>query len=175
MDESTLIKLLNNTETIDILKNKNYKELAKYLGRELCEFTTDDEKYVDIFWDTAFNKNWLYLSDEIIIDWMGYKKTKSTISNFIKDMKNKYINNTDYKEVNKNNTLVNMYYELYPLLKVDGNRKKYYIITGKTLKKMLLRAGTKQGDITCDYFIKTENLANSTTQMIFKYIEKQKD
>ena len=40
-----------------------------------------------------------------------------------------------------------------------GNNKKYYKITGRTLKKMLMKCGTKKGDEICDYYLKVEQLA----------------
>jgi hypothetical protein len=172
MDETAMIRLTNDEKITEVMESKNHLELAKHIGRNFCQFTTDDEKYVDLFWEPTFNAGWLYLSDEIIFDWMGYKKTKSTISNFVADMKAKYRKTIDYKEVDKNHDLI-VCYRLHPRNKVDGNRKKYFIITGETLKKMLLRAGTKQGDMTCDYFIKIEKLANFTNQTIFKYFEEK--
>ena len=86
MDESKLIELINDKKIVDILESKNHLALAKLLGKEFCGFTEDDEKYVDLFWNTAFNKGWLYLSDEIIIDWMGYSG-KDAIRNFHRDIK----------------------------------------------------------------------------------------
>lgn len=173
MDSSKVIELLSDEKVVEALESKDHLVLAKFLGKEMCGFTEDDEKYVDLFWDAAFNKSWIYLSDEIIIDWMGYKKSPDTVTNFMKEMKNRYKINEDYKEVDKNNLLVVNYFQ--PLKITVGNRKKFYIITGTTLKKMLLRAQTKQGDNTCDYFIKVESLCNITNQLIFKYIEQSKD
>jgi hypothetical protein len=145
------------------------------LGRELCDFTTSDEKYIDIFWESTFNQSWLYLSEEIVVNWMGYKNTKDTMANFMKTMRVKYVENKDYQQVAKTHELVDLYHKSHSCLNTNGNCKKYYIITGETLKKMLLRAGTRQGDITCDYFIKVESLAKLTNQTIFRYIEFMKE
>ena len=172
MEETQLIELVNDEKVVRILKDNNHLDLAKYLGRELCGFTIDDEKYVDLFWEPTFNKSWLYLSDEVIIDWMGYKKSKSCISDFIREMKTKYVEHVDYREVTRDNELVQT---CCPGINRGKYNKKYYIITGEALKKMLIRAQTKQGDITCDYFIKVESLCGITTRAIFKYIQVQKE
>ncbi len=169
-------ELSNDQEIVQIIEMKNHLELAKYIGRKLCNFTPEDEKYIDIFWDAAFNKSWLYLSDSVIIEWMGYKKSKDAITNFIKEMKSKYRNLLDYQEVDKQHNLIQNFYSCLNTSKKEtrgGSLKKYYIITGDTLKKMLLRAGTKQGDATCDYFIKIEKLASITSQYIFQFMEKK--
>ena len=172
MDESKLIELINDKKIVDVLESKNHLALAKLLGKELCGFTKDDEKYVDLFWDAAFNKSWIYVSDEIVINWMGYKKSKNTITNFVNEMKGKYKNDIDYKEVSSNHELVVNYNgSCLNKSKKPAHNKKHYIITGEALKKMLLRAGTKNGDITCDYFIKVESLVNITSQAIFKFLE----
>jgi hypothetical protein len=166
---------VNNIEIASIIEKNDHVKLAKFIGRKLCDFTENDDKYIDMFWDAAFNKSWLYLSDEIIINWMGYKKSKSSISDFVREMKSKYVREIDYKEVTKDFELIVLYYNSHSGLNRDGNRKKYYIITGETLKKMLLRAGTKQGDITCDYFIKIEKLANITSRAVFTFLNNIKD
>ncbi len=102
---------------------------------------------------------------------MGYKWTSSAIANFVSRMKKKYIDGVDFKEITRDHSLVQKYYDSRLPTEVDGNRKNYYAITGETFKKMLLRAGTKQGDITCDYFIKVESMSNLITKLVFKYAE----
>ncbi len=161
----------NAVKLTSLLEEKEHISLAKVLGRELCGFTEDDEKYVDIFWDVAFNKNWLYLSDEIITDWVGYKKNSSSIAKFHVMMKDKYIKEVEYKEVNKTHPLVESYRKSCLLGQVGKHNKKYFIITGETLKKMLLRANTKNGEVVCNYFIKTETLASTMTQLLYKHTE----
>ena len=168
--------LSDNVERLSVLlEEKDHISLAKILGKELCGFTEDDEKYVDIFWDAAFNKSWLYLSDEIITEWIGYKKNISSVAKFHVMMKDKYVKDVDYKEVNKTHSLVESYKNSHLPDQVNGNRKKYYIVTGETLKKMLLRANTKNGELVCNYFIKTESLAGATNQLLYKYVEQMKD
>ena len=142
--------------------NINNIELAKLAG-----FNENEIKLLDIYWDSAFNQSWILLSSEIIHEHLGYKKTSSSMANFYIKMKEVYRDNIDYKEVDKNNDIV----KIYLLKKVGketrgGALKKYFIITGETLKKMGMRANTKKGDEMCDYLLKVERLA----AMMSKYL-----
>jgi hypothetical protein len=53
--KNSLVKF-KNTEVTPI-------ELAQFIG-----FSKDELKMLDIFWNPTFNKGWIYLSDEIILD-----------------------------------------------------------------------------------------------------------
>jgi phage anti-repressor protein len=168
--EEKLLELLESKDVIDIIESKDHLELAKYIGRNLCEFTLDDEKYIDIFWDTAFNKSWLYVSEEMVSEQFGYKKAKDMMKDFYKKLENEYEVDIDYKIVDKNHILVKSRSGSFPTRKIPHN-KKFYIITGETYKALLASAHTKQGKSTRRYFIKIESLANYTNQLIFRYIE----
>lgn len=139
--------------------------LIRSIGDEVG-FTEADFKRLDMFWDAAFNNSWLYLSSEIIHEHFGYSCTKSSAAEFYKRMEKAYTKGTQYKEVTKDDPVVLYYKELYsksnPDKKQDargGNLKKYYLITGAAYKKMCMRANTTQGDASCDYYIKVEELA----------------
>ncbi len=180
MNDNTFIDLLSDEKMAIAFEENNHLALAKHIGKSRCNFTEEDEKFIDMFWDQVFNSSWIYLSEEIVVGWMGYKKSKNTMNNFYIEMKDKYREGIDYKEVDKNNELVAKFYSCLNKNENDsenkgGNRKKYYIITGNTLKKMLMRTGTKKGDSICDYFIKVESLASMTHQAIFKYLQTKKD
>lgn len=174
-EEDKLIQLINSEKIIEIIESKNHLELAKYIGKELCQFTKEDEKYVDIFWDAAFNKSWLYVSEEIVNEQFGYKNGKNMMSDFYDKLNKDYECNIDYKEVNKDHILVKFYSGIIRNRKVSGNRKKYYIITGETYKGLLASAQTKQGKSTRKYFIKIEHLANITNKTIFTYMQNIKE
>ncbi len=178
MKNNNLLDLLSDEKIADAIKKNNHLAVAKHIGKLHCNFTEYDEKFIDLFWDPVFNSSWIYLSDELVIDWMGYKKTKDTMTNFYKEMKDKYKEGADYEEVTKTHELVVKFCSCFNTSKKDdriASNKKYYIITGNTLKKMLMRAGTKKGDIICDYFIKVESLASLTHQAIFKFLQVKKD
>jgi len=153
-----------NAECDDV----TFEEIAKIAG-----YTDEEKKWAMIFWDSAFNNSWIYLSDEAIVDWMGYKAAKNTNSNFYKEMKKKYTTDIDYKEVTNKHMLIKNYYKTSAEKFLDGNGKKYYIVTGTAFKKMLMRASTKKGEQTCDYFIKTERLAAMMRDHIIKLKNQQ--
>lgn len=176
MSELALNKLINDENVVRIIESKTHLELAKYLGNKLCSFTEDDEKYIDIFWDTTFNKSWLYVTDHMVNVQFGYENSKYMMSNFNKKLINEYENNVDYKQVDKDHELV----KVWLLSKTTKNNqggfnKHHFIITGETYKSLLQSAHTEKGKLTRKYFIKVEHLANITNQAIFKFIEIKKD
>jgi hypothetical protein len=98
---------------------------------------------------------------------MGYSK----LSNFYSQvLRTQYTENTDYKEVEANDPYVLSYVEFEKnseclLISIGkskhtgGKKPKYYLVTGRTLKKMLMKAKTKRGDDICEYYLKVEELA----------------
>jgi hypothetical protein len=169
-----MLKIINNAEVRTILEQKNHLQLAKYIGRTVCGFTDTDEKYIDLFWDTAFNKSWLYLSEDMARDHMGYRAGKNMMLRIYDKLHNEYENQADYKIVSLNHDLVQKYYSLNLGIKKDprgGALKKYYIITGETYKALLASAQTAQGKVMRKYFIKIEFLANYTTKVIFEHMQ----
>lgn len=91
------------------IKNINNIELAKLAG-----FNNNEIQMLEMFWDSAFNQSWILLSSEIIHEHLGYKKTKSSCSDFYRKVKEVYRENIDYKEVDKNNDVVKFGMEKFP-------------------------------------------------------------
>ena len=151
----------------DALVKLEYKEPDIEQLAILHNFTSDEQKMIKMFWEPAFNGNWIYLSPTMINQDMCYKK----ISTFYTDtLYTFYVKDIDYKEINKHDELVKMYnkYQQIPNEEISslgkkvhtgGRVQKYYAITGKTLKKMLMKCGTKKGDQICEYYLKVEQLA----------------
>ena len=128
-----------------------------------------DNKYFKLFWKTISNKNkWIYLSDTLIIQDMGYSK----LSNFYNQvLRNQYIENIDYVEIKKDDELVKLYNIQQPtkIPHTGGNAKKYYKITCKIFKKMLLRCRTSNGLALCNYYIDLEQIFVSYLHYQCKY------
>jgi hypothetical protein len=156
------------TESINTALVKfNYQEVTTQQLAEHLLFTSDEQKLLKLFWEPTFNQGWIYLSPDFITQDMGYKK----VSDFYNDiLRPHYIEGIDYIEIKKDNDLVEIYEEykrtftaVITAVKTKGKRggglKKYYKITGKTLKKMLMKCGTKKGDQICEYYLKIEQLA----------------
>ena len=143
-------------------KEVETSELAKFIG-----FNDDELKMLKIFWDPVFNKSWIYLSSSMITKDMGYSK----LSNFYSQvLRANYTENVEYKEVTETDPIVQSYREFEEkcqcLLISIGNKAhtggktpKYYLVTGRALKKMLMKAKTSRGDAICDYYLKVEELA----------------
>ena len=139
---------------------------------QLARFTNEEVAFVKLFWEPAFNKSWIYLTKEMVVDWMGYKDNKNTMSHFYeRNLLKNYEKNIDYKEVAQNNELVKNIHspnlgneendEIVSTPKPDlggGRNKKFYIITGECLKCLLMSAQTPKGKIVRKVYIKTENL-----------------
>ena len=158
------MNITNNSDHLsEALIKFNYLEpsnvdLAKHIG-----FNDDEINRLKMFWEPTFNKGWIYLSPKMILD-MGYKLVSKF---YAENLRPNYIENIEYKEVDENNELIKFYVRnlSVPLgtLKIvphkRGTPQKYYIISGNTYKKMLMRCRTKKGNDLCNYYIKVEELA----------------
>jgi hypothetical protein len=151
----------------EILVKYNYVDLTYNQMADIMDFSNDEKNMLNIFWEPTFNTGWIYLSPNMIIEDMGYKQ----VSAFYRDnLYKSYIENIDYIEIKKDDDLVKKYNEYQQNIskeispanirnKRGGHNAKYYKITGKTLKKMLMKCGTKKGDQICEYYLKVEQLA----------------
>jgi phage anti-repressor protein len=155
-----------------MVENIDNITLAKLAG-----FNEDEIKYTKIFWETTFNKSWLLVNKEMVIDWCGYTDGKNAVNNFIvRKLIEVYEENIDYKEVTSDHELVNLC-QLYMGSKDSrgGHNQKYFIITGETLKCVLMSAQTEQGKIVRKYFIKVENLALLFGEIVKLKLLREKD
>ena len=74
---------------------------------QLANFSSEEVEFVKLFWDPAFNNSWIYLSKEMVVDWLGYKDAKSTMSDFYtKNLIKNYEKDIDYKEVDKTDEII---------------------------------------------------------------------
>jgi prophage antirepressor-like protein/phage anti-repressor protein len=169
MEEVKLMELVMDSRVHEIIESKDHLELAKFLGREFCDFTTSDEKYIDIFWESTFNQSWLYVSEEMVHEQLGYTLCVQMLSNFFRKLSNDFELGTDYAQVENDYPIVKSYYSSMSNGKSVGNRKKHFIITGETYKALLSSANTQQGKLTRKYFIKVERLADMTQSLIHLY------
>ncbi len=135
----------------------------------------DDMKYIRIFWDTAFNKGWIYVHKEMVVGEFGYADAKNTMNDFYKKLEKEFERNVDYAEVDQNHELVKAFTS--GLIRNSKhkdiayiNRKKHYIITGETYKTLLQSAQTALGKATRKYFVKVERLCAALTKLIFEHM-----
>ena len=146
------------------------EELAMHIG-----FTENELEMMKIFWDPCFNKSWFYLYPDFITKKLGYDTPKHFYSDVLRK---KYVEHKDYQKVNKSHNLIQEFYSRnFDHRKQPGNKALYYLITGKCLKLILMRANTKLAMETHEYYIKVEELAicmKDYIQSMHKYLyEKQ--
>ena len=79
--------------------------LLEYIERERVDIDRDILKnIVDII-----NSKWVYLSEEIVVDMLGYKKSCDVMKGFHKKIIKSFEKDVDYKQVDKENKLVKLY------------------------------------------------------------------
>ena len=145
----------------------NYSEpsnvnLAKHIG-----FTDSEMNMLKMFWEPAFNGNWIYLSDEIILEQMTNENSKDSLQNFYNRvlLTDDYVEEVDYKKISKNDDLVKNYESSgssnlkNQKNKIKQTTKKYYAVTGETYKDLLQKSANKKGKTTRKYYRKVEQLA----------------
>lgn len=114
----------------------------------------------DLLFDIVQNNTWLYVSGNIIHEWIGHKKTNVSHSDFYKKIIKAYVVDIDYKEVTKDHDLVLKYTTINPFNKATGGGalRKYYIISDKTLVICLMKANTSKSTRILEYFYQLHDL-----------------
>lgn len=129
--------------------------LKDFIEQNLNAINIDKKIFIEL-WDLIENKQWIYLTKEMVVDWMGYILSKDMMRDFIRrQLIPNYKENIDYKEVDKSHELVILDKKKETR---GGSLKKYYIITCKTLITCLLRSQTKTSLRYAEYFYEIQNL-----------------
>lgn len=192
LTEEQLGRLSNDQRVIDCLKKFNFTEVPVRSLAEHVGFDQNELKMLDVFWDAEFNNSWIYLSPIIVLDHLQYGSMRNFHNDVLLQMISdpndpeksipRYINDVEYKEVSVSNELVcayNLNDEVSAIRKTTPKRgvaQKYYIVKGKTFKKIVARAG--KADTFRDYFLKVEELAilmRDFMVALLKYYNSQKD
>jgi hypothetical protein len=139
-------------------------ELAKYIAKKYCAFDDAELSLMDMYWDIAFNKSWLYVSPDMVENMFGYKNCKNMMSNFGSKLKNNFSDCSDYKIIGADHELVIKFYsrECGSKDARGGSSKIHYAITGETFKCLTLMSGTETGTQTRKYYLKIERLCMTT-------------
>jgi hypothetical protein len=162
-----------NEELIEMHEKQDYISIAKYIGKNHCNFSDIELNYIDRVWKTVNTEEWIYLSKDMVINDFGYKNTNNIMTNFYKNilLNNFKINKDykDYKEVDKQYILSN-YIDLLENSKIitdhGGHLRKYYIITGECYKNILFLCKTTKSKEIKKYYTKIEDLICKTYKMI---------
>ncbi len=132
-----------------------------------------DQLYVDVFWNSLKEKSWIYLSPELI-DMIGFQGVASNrMSHCLRLLEKISKLGIEYK-------LVPSTHEIVCLPEKEGNNsevkssrgghnKKYYILSSRCFKKLLIKANTKYSDKIHDYYLNLEELFFDYTDYQNKY------
>jgi phage anti-repressor protein len=158
-------------------KEPTIQQIAEYNG-----FTESEIKMMELFWSDNFNENWIYLSDEMILNNMTNETGRMALTHFYTQVLfTNFTINVDYKEIKKDDELIKKYEKLYSHWLVNrktSNRKKYYAITGETYKELLILSANKKGKEARKYYIKIEKLAmfyHMYISELHKHLSQEKD
>jgi hypothetical protein len=151
---------------------------------EIANFTPKEISMLKLFWNPCFNSTWIYLSDEIILNFLTNEVNKDAINNFIRQVLiTNYENEIDYLQVDKNHDLVkscslNLTSKNGTCLQVNiektkrvASNKKYYIVSGECFKNLLMQSRCEAGKETRKYYLKVEQLS----RLMYSYISELKD
>jgi hypothetical protein len=105
--------------------------IKEFIEQNIYKISIDKKIFIKL-WNIIDGDEWVFLSNEIIHDDMGYKKTCSSTKDFHRMLKKKYIELIDYIEVDKTHELVSSHYKTI-IEKRGGNRRRYYIVTKRVL------------------------------------------
>lgn len=146
---------------------------------ELANFTPKEITMLKLFWNPCFNSTWIYLSDDIILNFLTNETGKDAINHFMRQI---LIPNNekeiDYLQVDKNHELIKSCSLSLASKNEDGNEvkkriapnKKYYIVSGECFKNLLMQSKCA-GKETRKYFLKVEKLS----RLMYSYISELKD
>ena len=145
---------------------------------EIAKFTPKEISMLKLFWNPCFNSTWIYLSDEIILNFLTNETGKNSINHFItRVLIPNYENELDYLQTDSNHEVVKSHSPKLvngkshsPIL-VNGNRKKYYIVSGECFKNLLMQSRCEAGKETRKYYLKVEQLS----RLMYSYISELKD
>ena len=152
-------------------------QLADYMG-----FTEDEKAQLKLFWSVALEGTFLYLSDELILENLTKQRCHKAVCRFLKKVEHfkGLEKGVDFIELNKDSDLVKAYFtnskhqqdacsattdeEESKALSATKNlskmtRKYFYAVSGETWKRLLMKASTKQCDVSHSYFVRIEKMA----------------
>jgi hypothetical protein len=108
-------------------------------GRDVLGFDEKTLEFAKIFQTHKFNESWLYLSDDLIANYLTDERSKHTTKHYVNQvLKPNYNKDVDYIEVEFNHPCVQAYFRWLNLATNHVNGKKYYLVSGECYKHMLM-------------------------------------
>lgn len=135
---------------------------------EIIGFTNREIEMLEMFWSPTFNRSSIYLSDYFIKEHLGYKNVNAFYRDVLHNMKD-----IKYTEINREHPLViKSFGEISPNENnIYKSSKKYFMVDGRSFKKLCLNSSTKKGIETKNYYMKVEELAILMKDYICVYKE----
>ncbi len=101
--------LTNLTSKQSILEQamKSDNQLTEYDIARFMNFTDEEIKMINLYWHPTFNGSWIYLSDEMILEYLTNETKKDALRHFYdRILLASYEEGIDYKEVLAEHELV---------------------------------------------------------------------
>ena len=145
---------------------ENNQELNNYITQYYSQI---DNIYIDKFWSSINNKDWIYV-DDLLIEWIGYKKDSCGKQKYTNIIKDNFKEKIDYKiynydeitkifhsslEINENNKEILIFKDK---LKEIHNRTLHLILSPKCFKKSLMMIRTEKANTIRDYYVDIEEI-----------------
>ncbi len=126
-----------------ISKHNSFENKLDSFSSEICFVEESEDKSFFNIWNNINYENWIYINDNLL-KWIGISKKK-----FIKELKENYKINKNYKEYNNSE-----FKQLYITTGITtNNRSKHLIIQPKVFKMLLMILETSIGSKVRDYYI----------------------
>lgn len=139
-----------------IAKYNNYDDITPRKLAEFLEFSENELAMINSYWNCVCHSNWLYLSSNLIRDF--FNDPIITSEQFINQVLKTYLDEDEYKEVDKDHPAVR-----YSEVELDFHKlipSRFFIITRDAYKNLLFMTRTPHSKEIRRIFIKIEGLAN---------------
>jgi len=173
--ESKNMEVIEADYELKELEELDYVKLARKSGK----FNDHEIEMFKLLNSVGFNKNWIYLSEEIVENYLGYKKSKDMMTTFYKIFAKlkSLVKDVNYKIVKADHPIILAYNKQLALdskkIKKSPENKLYYIVTGKAFKDLVMHVDTNKGAKARVYYIKIKEFAIDVSTEFLKNLVKQ--
>ena len=162
------------------MKLENNQALTNYITTYHSQL---DNIYIDKFWSSINNKEWIY-ADDVLIEWIGFNVSTGK-AKYLKLIKENFKENDDYKTydyeeintifhsplgANENNKEILAFKDK---LKEVHNRTIHLIVSPKCFKKSLMMIRTKKANSIRDYYVDIEEICLEFNKFLLENNKKE--
>ncbi len=174
MDSNELV-----IKALDFVEKTGNKDIDKHTLARLANFSECEMEFVDLFWNTIENKEWIPITKKLATEWFGYKSSRYTLEVLNKKLTECYQLDVDYKEIpaleeeeENNRFSVNLndpaFQDAYLSFENDLSleKKRSFAISGECLKNLLLTSSAPKGKAIKNVYSKVETLFESMKKFL---------